>query len=80
VFTKKFLKDAAERAISTVAQTALALIIAVAATPNNGLTDVPWLAVVNVSALAGLISVLKSIVASRVNPPDSASLVDLDKS
>jgi hypothetical protein len=80
VFTKKFLKDAAERAVSTVAQTALALIIAVAATPNNGLTDVPWLAVVNVSALAGLISVLKSIIASRVNPPDSASLVDLEKS
>lgn len=80
MFTKKFLKDAAERAVSTVAQTALALIIAVAATPNNGLTDVPWLAVVNVSALAGLISVLKSIIASRVNPPDSASLVDLEKS
>lgn len=79
MFTKKWLKDAAERAISTVAQTALALIIAVAATPNNGLTDVPWVAVVNVSALAGLISVLKSIIASRVNPPDSASLVDLDK-
>jgi hypothetical protein len=51
VFSKKWLKDAAERAISTVAQTALALIIAVAATPNNGLTDVPWLAVFNVSAL-----------------------------
>jgi Putative lactococcus lactis phage r1t holin len=80
VFTKKFLKDAAERAVSTVAQTALALIIAVAATPNNGLTDVPWPAVVNISALAGLISVLKSILASRVNPPDSASLVDLEKS
>ena len=79
MFTKKFLKDAAERAISTVAQTTLALIIAVAATPNNGVTDVPWLAVVNISALAGLISVLKSIIASRVNPPDSASLVDLDK-
>ena len=79
MFTKKFLKDAAERAISTVAQTALALIIAVAATPNNGVTDVPWLAVVNISALAGLISVLKSIIASRVNPPDSASPVDLDK-
>ena len=79
MFSKKFLKDAAERAISTVAQTALALIIAVAATPNNGLTDVPWVAVLNVSALAGLISVLKSIIASRVNPPDSASLVDLDK-
>jgi hypothetical protein len=79
VFTKKFLKDAAERAVSTVAQTALALIIAVAATPNNGLTEVPWLAVLNVSALAGLISVLKSIIASRINPRDSASLVDLEK-
>jgi hypothetical protein len=78
VFTKKFLKDAAERAVSTVAQTALALIIAVAATPNNGLTEVPWLAVLNVSALAGLISVLKSIIASRINPRDSASLVDLE--
>ena len=80
MFTKKFVKDAAERALSTFAQTALALIIAVAATPNNGLDDVPWLAVLNVSALAGVISVLKSIIASRVNPPDSASLVDLEKS
>jgi hypothetical protein len=79
VFTKKWVKDCLERALSTFAQTALALIIAVAATNGHGLTDVPWLAVLNVSGLAALISVLKSAVATRVNPPDSASLVDLDK-
>jgi hypothetical protein len=79
MFTKKFIKDAAERAVVTFAETALALVIAIAATPNNGLTDVPWVAVLNVSGLAALISLLKSAVASRVNPPDSASLVDLDK-
>jgi hypothetical protein len=80
MFTKKWLKDALERAISTFAQTALALIIAIAATPSNGLTAVPWVAVLNVSGLAALISLLKSAIATRVNPPDSASLVDLEKS
>jgi hypothetical protein len=80
MFSKKWLFDAGERAVVTFAETALALVIAIAATPNNGLTDVPWLAVLNVSGLAALISLLKSAIATRVNPPDSASLVDLEKS
>ena len=79
MFTKKWLKDAAERAISTFAQTALALLVAVATT-NGGISSVPWLAVLNVSGLAALISVLKSVVASSLNDKTSASLVDLEKS
>jgi hypothetical protein len=79
MFTKEFIKDPAERAVVTFAETALALVIAVAASPHNGLTDVPWVTVLNVSALAALISVLKSVVASRLHDPKSASLVDLDK-
>ena len=76
MFTKKFLKDAAERAISTVAQTALALLVAAG---SVGIEGINWKAVVSVSAVAGVVSVLKSIVASRLNEPDSASLVDLEK-
>ena len=54
---KKFIKAAAVRAIRTVAQTAIAS-ISVSAT----LGDVQWGAVLSTAALAGLLSVLNSIV------------------
>ena len=54
---KKFLRAAAIRAIRTVAQTAIAS-IGVSAT----LGDVQWGAVLSTAALAGLLSVLNSIV------------------
>ena len=57
-FTKEWLSMAAERAIKTVAQTALATI---AATQVLGLFQVDWDQVVSVSLLAGVMSVLTSI-------------------
>lgn len=56
-FTKEWLSMMAERAIKTVAQTAIAAI----GTTTLGLLDVDWVQVVSLSALAGVMSVLTSI-------------------
>jgi len=56
-FTKKWLTAAAIRAIKTIAQTALATIGTAVV-----LDDVNWLMVGSASVLAGIISVLTSIV------------------
>lgn len=54
---KEWLRAAGIRALRTVAQTALATIGVAAA-----LEEVNWLAVASASALAGIISILTSIV------------------
>ncbi len=56
IFTKKWLKATAVRAIKTVAQTAVAT-IGVSAV----MSDVNWLAVGSASLLAGILSVLTSV-------------------
>ncbi len=56
VFTKKWLKAAAVRAVKTVAQTAVASIGASAV-----LSEVNWIAVLSASVLAGVLSILTSI-------------------
>lgn len=56
IFTKKWLKATAVRAIKTVAQTAVAT-IGVSAV----MSDVNWLAVGSASLLAGVLSILTSI-------------------
>jgi uncharacterized membrane protein (DUF373 family) len=53
-----FVEYAGERAIKTVAQTALATI---AASQVIGIIDVDWVQVLSVSALAGILSVLTSV-------------------
>ena len=55
--TKEFWRAAAIRALHTVAQTAIATIGTAVM-----LTEVNWLAVLSASALAGVVSLLKSIV------------------
>ena len=55
--TKEFFKAAGKRAIRTVAQTALALI-----GTATVLADVNWDIVLSASALAGILSILTSIV------------------
>jgi len=70
IFTPAFWRDAAERAISTAAQTAVALL----SVDGLGLLDVDWTATASAAGLAALVSVLKSIVASR-SGDGSASLV-----
>jgi len=54
---KEWMKAAGIRALRTVAQTALATIGVAAA-----IEDVNWIAVLSASALAGIISILTSIV------------------
>ena len=68
MFTVKFWKDAAERAIRTAAQALLALW----ATDVSGVLAVDWLQAGSVAALAALTSVLMSIVATNVGDHDSA--------
>lgn len=69
--TKKFWKDAAERAAKTFAQAAVAVLGAGA----TGLLEVEWLSVVSVSGLAALVSVLTSVASANVGD-ESASLVE----
>jgi|AntAceMinimDraft_5_1070358.scaffolds.fasta_scaffold03066_3 hypothetical protein len=56
-FTKEWLAMMLERAIKTVAQTAIAAI----GTTALGLLDVDWTAVVGLAGLAGVMSVLTSV-------------------
>lgn len=55
---REFIKAAAIRAARTMAQTALALLPAAAM-----ITDVDWVVVAGTAALAGVASILTSIVA-----------------
>lgn len=56
MFTKKWFKAAAIRAVKTVAQTAAATIGV-----SSLMSDVNWVAVISTAALAGILSVLTSI-------------------
>jgi hypothetical protein len=55
--TKKWLKAAAIRAVKTIAQTAIATIGTTAL-----ITEVDWRVVLSASAMAGVLSVLTSVV------------------
>lgn len=56
VFTKKWLKAALIRAIKTVAQTAVSML-----TVGQLFTDVDWIGIASISAVAGVISILTSL-------------------
>ena len=56
MFTKKWLKAAAIRAVKTVAQTAAATLGV-----SSLMSDVNWVAVISTAALAGILSVLTSV-------------------
>ena len=58
IFTKDFWVYAGERAIKTIAQAALATI----GTGAVGILAVDWQGIVSVSLMAGVVSVLTSIV------------------
>lgn len=73
MFHRAFWKDALERALSTAAQSALALLGA----DGFDLLEVDVLDVLGVSAGGFVLAILKALVASRVHDPQSASLVDL---
>lgn len=67
-----FLKDLAERALSTAAQAALAV---VALDTFNLVSPMDLRHLGLVAATAALLSVLKSLAARQVGDPDDASLV-----
>jgi r1t holin len=67
-----FWIQTAERAVKTVAQTAVATITANA----TGLLDADWVTIGSVSGLAGLVSVLTSVGSGYVGDDDSPSLVE----
>jgi hypothetical protein len=69
MFTVKFWKDAAERAIRTAAQALLALW----ATDVTGVLAVDWVQAGSVAALAALTSILMSIIATGVSDKDTAT-------
>jgi hypothetical protein len=70
-YSKQFIADALERAVSTVAQTALAVLTA----DGANLLSVTTTGFLLTCGTAGVVSILKSIVASRVGDKDSASLL-----
>lgn len=72
MWSKQFWRDTAERAIKTVAQTAVALL----GTGAIGLLDVDWVQVASVSALAGIVSVLTSIGSDNIGTKGTPSLVE----
>lgn len=55
--SKKFWIDALDRAVSTTAQAAVAVLTA----NVTGILDVDWAQIASVSGLAGLVSVLTSV-------------------
>ena len=56
---KEWLKAAGIRALRTVAQTALAMLTVEGV---RSITDVDWIGILGVSALAGIVSLLTSVV------------------
>ncbi len=71
--TKAFWVAAAERALKTVAQSALALLTVDATTT---VISVDWTSGAAVAATAGIVSLLTSIVSENVGPSGSPSLTD----
>ena len=63
---KEFIKASLIRAIRTVAQTAIATIGTTAV-----IEDVNWVLVLSASALAGILSILTSIVTGLPEAPDN---------
>ncbi|MFK4936051.1 holin [Lactococcus garvieae] len=74
MFTKTFLKDTAERAVKTFAQS----MAAVKTAGVTGVLDVDWMNALSVSLLATFVSVLTSLGSGYVGD-DSASAVKLNK-
>lgn len=71
MFTVSFWKDAAERAVASVAGAAVAVLSA----GSLGLFEVDFANLASVSLLAGAVSILKALAASKVGELGTASLV-----
>lgn len=62
IFTKQFIKASGERAISTAAQSAIAMLSA----DGLGVLNTDWGQVGSVTALAAILSILKALAASQL--------------
>lgn len=70
MFTKAFLIDLAERALSTYVQAFIGFLVAGATEINVSTLEAAALA-----AIPAALSALKSVIATQVGDPESASLV-----
>lgn len=68
IFTKAFWSYAGERAIKTVAQTAIAALTVGGVT---GVLDVAWPSLASGVALAGIVSILTSVLAYKPTEPET---------
>lgn len=73
------VKDAAERAVSTAAQTAIAVIGVDAVTTHVSIIDVDWPLVGGAAALAAALSVLKTLAALGTTGTTSLAIKDPTK-
>lgn len=73
MFTRAFWKDTTERVIASAAGGVLTAI----GLDVINILDADWQTLVGAGLGTGLVSFLKALVASKVNDPESASLVDL---
>lgn len=76
IFTKAFWRYAGERALKTVAQTAIA---GLTVTGVSGILDVAWVAVASTAGLAGVVSLLTSLVNYDPNTEGDQFAADLRK-
>jgi hypothetical protein len=75
MFTKHFWLDALERAIKTIAQVFLAVVVE---EQFFNAFELDWTQMAGIAVGAGLVSVATSLASSRFGKHDSASLVDFD--
>jgi len=77
MFTKAFLRDAAERVVVTFAEALLALLLVA---PHTPLLAFDWPSALGLSATAAVISLLKAVVANFAKDTVSpASLAPTDR-
>jgi hypothetical protein len=74
MFTRSFWKDTTERVIASAAGG----VLTVSGLDAFNLLESDWKVLVGFGLGTGLASLLKALVASKVNDPESASLVNLD--
>lgn len=70
MFTKKFWKATGERAVKTLAQSALAT----ATAAGTGLIDTDWVGVASTAGMATVLSLLSSLASSGAGGDDGPSL------
>lgn len=75
MFSKAFLKGAAERALKTFAQALVAYLTAGA----TGIVDVDWGRAASIAGLATVLSVLTSIISSGLSSPAGSPSLVMDR-